>query len=91
MKLVILLIIVLSFDLSLSQENRNTRTEVEYFNLDSALKSVLRNHKMIKATKNDVEAAKLRLRQSRGGFFPSLDVTANYGHENIIKYGAGNR
>ena len=90
MKLVILLIIVLSFDLSLSQENRNTSTEVEYFNLDSALKSVLRNHKMIKATKNDVEAAKLRLKQSRGGFFPSLDVTANYGHENIIKYGAGN-
>ena len=45
---------------------------------------------MIKATKNDVEAAKLRLKQSRGGFFPSLDVTANYGHENIIKYGAGN-
>ena len=42
------------------------------------------------ATKSDIEAAKLRLKQSRGGYFPTLDVTANYGHENIIKYGPGN-
>ncbi len=90
MKVLILLIFVLSFIPAKSQENPNISPEIQYFNLDSALKSVLRNHKMIKATKNDVEAAKLRLKQSRGGFFPSLDVTANYGHENIIKYGAGN-
>ena len=90
MKFLILLIFALFFDSALSQEEQNATPEIEYFNLDSALKSVLRNHKMIKATKNDVEAAKFRLKQSRGGFFPSLDVTANYGHENIIKYGAGN-
>ena len=32
----------------------------------------------------------MRVKQSKRGYFPSLDVTANYGHENIIKYGAGN-
>ena len=50
----------------------------------------MNNHKTILATKNDIEAAKLRVKQSKGGYFPSLDVTANYGHENIIKYGPGN-
>ena len=60
------------------------------YNLKAALKSVLNNHKTILATKSDIEAAKLRLKQSRGGYFPTLDVTANYGHENIIKYGPGN-
>ena len=69
MRLLILFIFVLNFSPAGSQENQNNAPEIEYFNLDSALKSVLRNHKMIKATKNDVEAAKLRLKQSRGGFF----------------------
>ena len=64
--------------------------EVIPYNLKAALKSVLNNHKTILATKSDVEAAKLRVKQSKGGYFPSLDVTANYGHENIIKYGPGN-
>ena len=66
------------------------KEEVIPYNLKAALKSVLNNHKTILATKSDIEAAKLRLKQSRGGYFPSLDVTANYGHENIIKYGPGN-
>ena len=66
------------------------KVEVIPYNLKAALKSVLNNHKTILATKSDIEAAKLRLKQSRGGYFPSLDVTANYGHENIIKYGPGN-
>ena len=64
--------------------------EIIPYNLKAALKSVLNNHKTILATKSDIEAAKLRLKQSKGGYFPSLDVTANYGHENIIKYGPGN-
>ena len=66
------------------------KEEVVPYNLKAALKSVLNNHRTILATKSDIEAAKLRLKQSRGGYFPSLDVTANYGHENIIKYGPGN-
>ncbi len=73
--------------LVLAQE---VKDEVIPYNLKAALKSVLNNHKTILATKSDIEAAKLRLKQSRGGYFPSLDVTANYGHENIIKYGPGN-
>ena len=73
--------------LSIAQEQKE---DVVPYNLKAALKSVLNNHKTILATKSDIEAAKLRLKQSRGGYFPSLDVTANYGHENIIKYGPGN-
>ena len=69
---------------------QEVKDEVIPYNLKAALKSVLNNHKTILATKSDIEAAKLRLKQSRGGYFPSLDVTANYGHENIIKYGPGN-
>ena len=68
----------------------NTYNPVEAFDLRSSLESVLKNHKTILASKTDIEAAKLRIKQSRGGYFPSLDVTANYGHENIIKYGPGN-
>ena len=60
------------------------------FNLKQSIDKVLRNHKTILATKTDIEAAKFRIKQSKGGYFPSLDVTANYGHENIIKYGPGN-
>ncbi len=60
------------------------------YNLEAALKTVLSNHKTILATKNDIKAAELRVKQSKGGYFPSLDVTANWGHENIIKYGPGN-
>ena len=69
-----------------SQENQ----DIVPYNLKAALKSVLNNHKTILATKNDIKAAELRVKQSKGGYFPSLDVTANYGHENIIKYGPGN-
>ena len=69
---------------------QEVKDEVIPYNLEAALKSVLNNHKTILATKIDIEAAKLRLKQSRGGYYPSLDVTANYGHENIIKYGPGN-
>ena len=68
----------------------NTYNPVEAFDLRSSLESVLKNHKTILASKTDIEAAKLRIKQSRGGYFPSLDITANYGHENIIKYGPGN-
>ena len=45
---------------------------------------------MITATKNDIEAAKFRVKQARGGFFPTFDLTGNYGHENIIKHGQMN-
>ena len=86
MKVWLILVICFFFNEINSQE----RNLVKFYNLNSALKSVLNNHRLIKATQKDVDAAKLRVKQSKGGFFPSLDVTANYGHENINKYGPGN-
>ena len=60
------------------------------FNLTDALKGVINNHKLIKATQIDIKASNYRLRQAKGGYYPSLDLTANYGHEHINKYGSGN-
>ena len=82
----LLIFFFINWSTTYSQEN----TDVIPYNLEAALKNVLNNHKTILATKSDVKAAELRLRQSKGGYFPSLDVTANWGHENIIKYGPGN-
>ena len=88
--------IILSFLLffyplfTIAQESENQGVNpVTFFDLKSSLK-VLSNHKMIKATENDIKAAKLRVKQAKGGFFPSLDITGNYGHENIIKHGQMN-
>ena len=56
----------------LSQEAKpnNERTnEVTFFDIKSSLKGVLNNHKMITATKNDIEAAKFRVKQAREVFF----------------------
>ena len=44
----------------------------------------------IKASGIDIKAAELRLKQAKGGYYPSFDLTANYGHEHINKRGAGN-
>ena len=63
---------------------------VSGFDLIGSLETVLRNHKLIEASMIDSKAAEFRVKQSKGGLYPSLDVTANYGHENIIKYGPGN-
>ena len=82
----LLIFFFINWSITYSQEN----TDVIPYNLEAALKNVLNNHKTILATKSDVKAAELRLKQSKGGYFPSLDVTANWGHENIIKYGPGN-
>ncbi len=60
------------------------------FDLKFALENVLKNHKTILASKTDVKAAELRLKQAKGGYYPSFDLTANYGHEHINKRGAGN-
>jgi len=60
------------------------------FDLRSSLASVVKSHKIIKASEIDIKAAELRVKQAKGGYFPTFDLTANYGHENIIKRGAGN-
>ena len=75
---------------SLSLYAQEKIDNLEYFDLVSALVKVLDTHKVIKASQTDVKASELRLKQARGGYYPSFDLTANYGHENIIKRGAGN-
>ena len=62
----------------------------EKFNLIESLDDVLNNHKLIKATQIDIKASILRVKQAKGGYYPSFDLTANYGHEHINKYGSGN-
>ena len=76
------------FCLSLYAQEKSE--SIDFFDLASALTQVLDNHKVIKATQIDVKASELRLRQAKGGYYPSFDLTANYGHEHIIKRGAGN-
>ena len=84
--IVFLVFLIFKSGFSLAQDEISQ----ESFDLKSSLESVLSNHKLIEASKIDSKAAKLRLKQAKGAYFPSLDVTANYGHENIIKYGPGN-
>ena len=62
----------------------------EKFDLIDSLNDVLNNHKLIKATQIDIKASILRVKQAKGGYYPSFDLTANYGHEHINKYGSGN-
>ena len=62
----------------------------EKFDLIDSLNNVLNNHKLIKATQIDIKASVLRVKQAKGGYYPSFDLTANYGHEHINKYGSGN-
>ena len=87
----LLLFFIPIYGLSQEAKPNNERTnEVTFFDIKSSLKGVLNNHKMITATKNDIEAAKFRVKQARGGFFSTFDLTGNYGHENIIKHGQMN-
>ena len=79
----VIIIIFLSFS-GYAQDTKNT------FDLKLALENVLNNHKTILASKIDIKAAELRLKQAKGGYYPSFDLTANYGHEHINKRGAGN-
>ena len=84
------LFIVSLFFLNFKPLNSQDLRPVSGFDLIGSLETVLRNHKLIEASMIDSKAAEFRVKQSKGGLYPSLDVTANYGHENIIKYGPGN-
>ena len=84
-KIIFLFIIIIFLSFSgYAQDTKNT------FDLKLALENVLNNHKTILASKIDIKAAELRLKQAKGGYYPSFDLTANYGHEHINKRGAGN-
>ena len=71
----------------ISSQDLNTNLD---FDLVRSLELVLKNHKLIEASKIDSKAAEFRVKQSKGAYYPSLDVTANYGHERIIKHGPPN-
>ena len=71
-------------------QDKDTPLVSEKFNLIESLDDVLNNHKLIKATQIDIKASILRVKQAKGGYYPSFDLTANYGHEHINKYGSGN-
>jgi|TARA_B100001939_G_scaffold338660_1_gene344507 adhesin transport system outer membrane protein len=71
----------------ISSQDLNTNLD---FDLVRSLELVLKNHKLIEASKIDSKAAEFRVKQSKGAYYPSLDVTANYGHERIIKHGPTN-
>ena len=83
----VLSFLIFFFCFSLDAEELDT---LSVFDLKDSIQSVLNNHKTIKASRIDIKAAELRLKQSKGGYYPSLDLTGSWGHENIIKYGPGN-
>ena len=86
MKYIFFYLVFLSFSLVNGQEKK----EFVPFDLKGSLENILNEHKTIVASKIDIKAAEYRLEQSKGGYFPTFDLTASHGHENIIKYGPGN-
>ena len=78
------------YGFSVSAQDKSESLVSEKFNLIESLNDVLNNHKLIKATKIDIKASEFRVKQAKGGYYPSFDLTANYGHEHINKYGSGN-
>ena len=82
--------LVIFYGFLVSAQEKSESSISERFNLVESLKDVLNNHKLIKATKIDIKASEFRVKQAKGGYYPSFDLTANYGHEHINKYGSGN-
>ncbi len=82
--------LVVFYGFLVSAQEKSESSISERFNLVESLKDVLNNHKLIKATKIDIKASEFRVKQAKGGYYPSFDLTANYGHEHINKYGSGN-
>ncbi|MGB0712710.1 MAG: TolC family protein, partial [Gammaproteobacteria bacterium] len=52
------------------------------------LGDLMANHERVQSARSAVDAAVQRERVSRGDWFPTLDVTANVGHERQDKPGA---
>ncbi len=53
--------------------------------LSKLLPEILKSHNLVLASEASMAAAKERIRESRGGFFPNLNVSAHYGAERIDK------
>lgn len=50
-----------------------------------SLSDLVKNHKRIIAAEADLASARELIRVSRGGWFPTLDVTSHYGYERQLK------
>lgn len=50
-------------------------------NLSELLPELMLSHQLVKASESDLSAATERTREARGGFFPNLNVAADYGRE----------
>ena len=49
--------------------------------LTELIPSLLKSHNLVKASEADLDAATNRVRETLGGWFPTLNVTAHYGRE----------
>lgn len=49
--------------------------------LSELIPNLLKTHQLVKASESDLTAATQRAREARGGWFPQLNVTADYGRE----------
>ena len=85
----IAIFVLLFANFAFAQDNDSALVS-EKFSLIESLNDVLNSHKLIMATQIDIKASILRVKQAKGGYYPSFDLTANYGHEHINKYGSGN-
>lgn len=49
--------------------------------LSELIPGLLKSHNLVKASESDLDAATNRVRETLGGWFPTLNVTAHYGRE----------
>jgi len=54
---------------------------VQAHSLGELIPELLESHNLIKASQAELEAASQKVKESRGAWFPQLDVTAHYGFE----------
>jgi len=80
---------ILSFSPAVFAETQVKKTDSNKFNPDPKvmLKKLLENHQEIKSLKHRVESAEAVLEQSRGMYYPSIDLFGDTGRERIRREG----
>ena len=53
--------------------------------LSQLIPQLLATHDRVQAGKSDLDASRERIRETRGRWFPELNVSGHYGYENINK------
>ncbi|MBT5938645.1 MAG: hypothetical protein HOG95_01875, partial [Rhodospirillaceae bacterium] len=49
--------------------------------LTDLVRPLLKSHNLIKASQSDLKAAEERVKETRGGWYPTATVTTHYGKE----------